>query len=114
MSSLVEYVQQNWDQQNLIHLAAFVMWRLNWIHPFENGNGRTARAAAYLALSAKHGNHLPAKNTIILQIIANKEAYYQALRDCDAKNAAGAVDYLANFENFVAFLLKEQLRASLP
>ena len=29
-----------------IDAAAYVLWRINWIHPFEDGNGRTARAAA--------------------------------------------------------------------
>ncbi|MBL8221394.1 MAG: Fic family protein, partial [Bryobacterales bacterium] len=29
-----------------------VMWRLNWIHPFFGGNGRTARSASYLVLCA--------------------------------------------------------------
>ncbi|MEX1365172.1 MAG: Fic family protein [Nannocystaceae bacterium] len=25
----------------------YTLWRLNWIHPFVEGNGRTARAACY-------------------------------------------------------------------
>jgi hypothetical protein len=28
-------------------LAAYGLWRLNWIHPFVEGNGRTARAVCY-------------------------------------------------------------------
>jgi Fic family protein len=33
-----------------IRTAAYLLWRLNWIHPFAGGNGRTSRAIAYLAL----------------------------------------------------------------
>lgn len=33
-----------WDQSDAVTLAAFALWRLNWIHPFVNGNGRTATA----------------------------------------------------------------------
>lgn len=35
-----------------VHLAAYAVWRLNWIHPFGDGNGRTSRALAYLVLCA--------------------------------------------------------------
>src|SRR5690606_10993004 len=31
-----------WDESAPIALSAFVLWRLNWIHPFDDGNGRTA------------------------------------------------------------------------
>lgn len=27
-----------------VHLASYLMWRMNWIHPFFGGNGRTARS----------------------------------------------------------------------
>lgn len=115
IAELIKYIEENWDKRDLVHLSAFVLWRLNWIHPFENGNGRTARAAAYLVLSAKHGNHLPAKNTIVQQIIANRQPYYQQLRQCDAKFTAGAGPAsVADLESFLGYLLKEQLKASLP
>jgi Fic family protein len=38
-----------------IFIAAYVLWRICWIHPFDDGNGRTARAASYLALSVRLG-----------------------------------------------------------
>ena len=28
----------NWDDSTPVHLASYVMWRLNWIHPFTDGN----------------------------------------------------------------------------
>jgi Fic family protein len=30
-----------------LHVASYLMWRLNWIHPFCEGNGRTSRAAPH-------------------------------------------------------------------
>jgi Fic family protein len=42
MEELCDYVNENWNK-SAIHLAAYVMWRLNWIHPFADGNGRTSR-----------------------------------------------------------------------
>lgn len=48
IEDLCDYVNENWGRRNALHLCAYVMWRLNWIHPFTDGNGRTARAASYL------------------------------------------------------------------
>jgi Fic family protein len=52
VEDLCEYVNQNFNDKSALHLSAYAMWRLNWIHPFD-GNGRTARAASYLVLCAK-------------------------------------------------------------
>lgn len=39
-------IHENWTiVQSPTILAAYALWRLNWIHPFIEGNGRTARAA---------------------------------------------------------------------
>ena len=46
MDDFVNSVNRNWDKADPLVLASLVLWRLNYIHPFINGNGRTARAAA--------------------------------------------------------------------
>jgi fido (protein-threonine AMPylation protein) len=46
IEEMCEYVTDNWSRP-AIHLTAYALWRLNWIHPFTDGNGRTARAVAY-------------------------------------------------------------------
>ncbi|MFX9016038.1 Fic family protein, partial [Acinetobacter baumannii] len=33
-----------WRTGDALDATAFALWRINWIHPFKNGNGRTARA----------------------------------------------------------------------
>lgn len=50
VEELCDYVNDNWDAATALHLAAYVMWRLNWVHPLADGNGRTARAISYLVL----------------------------------------------------------------
>jgi Fic family protein len=47
IEEMCDYVNDNLDKP-AIHLSAYVLWRLNWIHPFDDGNGRTARALSYL------------------------------------------------------------------
>ncbi len=59
IEELCDYVNDRWSTASAAHLAAYVMWRINWIHPFDDGNGRTARAASYLVLLAKTGSVLP-------------------------------------------------------
>ena len=43
VEDMCDYVNEQWRDAAAIHLAAYLMWRLNWIHPFADGNGRTAR-----------------------------------------------------------------------
>ena len=45
MDDFVNIVNRRWEKADPVWLAAYVLWRLNHIHPFINGNGRTARAA---------------------------------------------------------------------
>lgn len=115
MAGLISYVNRNWNSANLLHLAAYVLWRLNWIHPFPNGNGRTSRAAAYMVLNIKHGQLLPSKNSIIEQIVADRQPYYQALRYADdvSRDTGDEVAALAPMENLLGQMLKEQIKANL-
>ena len=43
VEDMCDYVNENWEAKSAIHLAAYIMWRLNWIHPFADGNGRLSR-----------------------------------------------------------------------
>jgi Fic/DOC family len=44
MDDFVNTVNRTWEQTDPVVLATYVLWRVNNIHPFINGNGRTARA----------------------------------------------------------------------
>lgn len=83
IDEMCEYVNDNWGSRSALHLAAFVMWRLNWIHPFIDGNGRTTRAVSYYALCAKLNFHIPGVMTIPEMITKDKGPYYAALEGGD-------------------------------
>jgi len=55
VEDMCDYVSEKWENRTAIHLAAYVMWRLNWIHPFADGNGRTSRMVSYVVMSIKVG-----------------------------------------------------------
>jgi Fic family protein len=91
-----------------VHLAAYVLWKLNWIHPFADGNGRTARAIAYVVLSIKLDSVLPGAPTIPEQISGNKKPYYDALEAADKCLAGGEVD-VSDLEKMLDAMLSTQL-----
>lgn len=108
IEEMCDYVNNNWKTKSPLHLAAYVMWRLNWIHPFTDGNGRTARAASYLVLCTRLGYRLPGTNTIPDQISKDKMPYYKALEAADKASLAGEID-LRELENLLGALLVNQL-----
>jgi Fic family protein len=110
VEDLCEYVNVHWKQRNALHLAAYVMWRLNWIHPFTDGNGRTARAASYLILCLRLGYLLPGKRTIPDQIAEDRTPYYKALEAADQSCRHGQLD-LAIMEELLEGMLAAQLVA---
>lgn len=108
LEELCDYVNENWDGQSAIQLAAYVMWRINWIHPFADGNGRTSRALSYLILCVRLGYRLPGSLTIPELIADNKKPYYDALEAADVAFDNGAVD-VSEMENLLDGLLAKQL-----
>lgn len=107
VDELCEYINLNWEK-SAFHLAAYVMWRLNWIHPFSDGNGRTSRAASYLVLCVRLGGELPGDQTIPAQIERNKAPYYKALERADATCGTGNPD-LEPMEELLKELLHNQI-----
>lgn len=47
MDQFISFIHENWFNLSSTQLAAYGLWRLNWVHPFIEGNGRTARATCY-------------------------------------------------------------------
>src|SRR5580698_6198639 len=93
MDRFFSVVHENWDiQDHPTALAAYALWRLNWIHPFVEGNGRTARAACYYLLCLKHGQLLPGVKIVPERIRDNRARYYDALEAADRAWENGALD----------------------
>lgn len=107
MEHLCEYVNSRWEK-SAVHLAAYVLWKLNWIHPFSDGNGRTARAASYVVMSVKLDSILPGAPTIPDQIADDKSPYYEALEKADKALEAGEVD-VGDLEKLLSGMLAKQL-----
>jgi Fic family protein len=113
VEELCDYVNESWNRVSPIHLAAYVLWRLNWIHPFVDGNGRTTRIISFIVLCVRVGYRLPGSNTIPDQIARHKKPYYEALEKADkAFSATGQVDVSA-MEALVSDLLAKQLASIL-
>lgn len=107
VEDLCDYVNDNWNKP-AVHLAAYVMWRVNWIHPFMDGNGRTARAFSYAVLCIRLGYQLPGTLTIPRQIADEKGPYYDALEAADQAFENGDID-LGQMEKLLADKLAAQL-----
>jgi hypothetical protein len=108
MDDFINQVNWAWSGADPVALAAFVLWRVNAIPPFINGNGRTARAASYYVLCAKLGGWLPGE--VILPELLKREraAYVAALKEADSR----APDGLAALHALMQRLLAEQLATS--
>lgn len=108
MDDFVNTVNRAWDQTDAVSLATTVLWRLNHIHPFINGNGRTARAASYFVLCLKTGGWLPGETILPELLRQNREEYVAALKKGDASLKAGALD-LTDLHTLISQLLDTQL-----
>jgi Fic family protein len=107
VEELCDYVNDHWSE-SAIHLCAYVMWRVNWVHPFMGGNGRTSRAASYLVLCARLGQRLPGRLTIAEQIVASRFPYYDALDAADLAWSKGILDVTV-MEQLLSGMLATQL-----
>lgn len=91
-----------------LETAAYLMWRVNWIHPFFGGNGRTSRAVSYLGLSVGLNMELPGRLTIPDQIVADRNPYYNALEEAHAAWKEGRLE-LGPLVSLLDAMLQRQL-----
>jgi Fic family protein len=111
MEDFVNTVNRAWDTSDAVALATYVLWRLNYIHPFINGNGRTARAACYFVLCIKAGGWLPGETILPELLRRERPAYIDALKQADQTLRNGNLD-LSDLHALVSLLLDEQLATS--
>jgi len=112
MEDLVNDVNRTWENSsNPIIIASYVLWRLNAIHPFINGNGRTARAACYFVLCVAFGKWLPGK-TILPELIRDShDEYVSNLRLVDQSERENKLD-LTPLHQFISKLLEQQIQSA--
>ena len=88
MGAFMKWLKRNWQKTNPIELASLVHFKLVHIHPFIDGNGRTARLLTNLILMQK--GYPPA---IILK--ADRKKYYRVLDQAHRENFAPFVNFVA-------------------
>jgi Fic family protein len=114
MDDFVNTVNRSWDQNmDPIGLATYVLWRVNNIHPFINGNGRTARATCYFVLCIAAGGLLPGTKVLPELIRQNRQEYCDALQLGHDSFAIGNLD-LSVLHALVSRLVNEQLQSAAP
>ena len=100
-------------EDDAMFLAAFVMWKIAWIHPFEDGNGRTARAVSYLVMCQRLGKELDGERPVPQRIKYAPIAYVRALEAADHAWVSGIVD-VSRLQRLIEFCLTAQLRNDPP
>ncbi len=93
-----------------LHRSAYALWRINWIHPFGEGNGRVARAAAYMVFSVGERTVLPGDVALPERIAREKIKYYRLLGEADRAWKRSKKVALTNLEQFLGRLIQAQLR----
>ena len=83
-------------------MGAYALWRINFIHPFVNGNGRTARAMCYFIICGSIGGELPGAPTIPELLSQERAEYVKLLQVADKGNIQPLTD-------LVSSLLSKQL-----
>lgn len=109
MDRFISAIHENWYIWTATELAAYGLWRLNWIHPFIEGNGRTARAACYYLLSVRSGSLLKGRKTVPERIKEDRDGYERALQAADLAWHNGHLDFSV-MEEYLAALLQAQLQ----
>lgn len=113
MDDFINTVNINLATADPVELAAYVLWRLNYIHPFNNGNGRTARAAAYYVLCVRSGGWLRGSPILPELLVQNRDEYVAALKAADASLPTGSLDLSALHALLTRLLEQQMLNARL-
>lgn len=88
MRDFVQAVNQRWAVMDPFGLSAYCLWQINRIHPFVNGNGRTARALCHYVFCAMIGGEAGADGVFLPELIRNnRPEYVDLLKACDERGS---------------------------
>jgi len=107
MDDFINRTNREWTSSPSVELAARALWEINMIHPFVNGNGRTARAVCYFILCVGTGLMLPGQRIIpeLMQEPQYRLLYREALKEADKGN-------LQSLNALVSHLLEVQIMSA--
>ena len=109
MDDLVNRVNRNWESTESAELASYALWAVTNIHPFVNGNGRTARAVCYFILCVKIGGLLPGQ-AILPEVLRQEPVrgeYIKALQVADGGD-------LSDLTTLISLLIRWQIGSGGP
>lgn len=114
MDDFVNRINRHWEAADPVVLATHVLWRLNNIHPFINGNGRTARTAAYYVLCLRNGGLIRGSVTLPELLKRDRDEYCIHLQHAhDTFATTGEAD-ISPLHQMVSRLLNEQINSAHP
>lgn len=88
MTNIIEWFAKNRQKLHPVELAALLHHKLVYIHPFFDGNGRTARLVMNIAL-------MRAKYPLVIILKNDRQKYYRVLAQADKGKYAGLVLFVA-------------------
>lgn len=113
MADFLVNLHKLYDNSTPLKLAAYALWRLNWIHPFAQGNGRSSRALCYFLICQKYDMWFP--GTPMHELIRqNRDEYCDLLSAADKTIDASNIADLGAIEAFLERLMAEQINSVTP
>ncbi|HEX7856075.1 MAG TPA: Fic family protein [Sphingobium sp.] len=116
MDDFLKVLHEDWSSFDPVQASAYTLWAVNHIHPFADGNGRTARALSYFVLCKKIGQWLPGSVTVMELIRAdNRPQYCQILQKMhDARQHPAFRTNLTEMTAFLNDLILRQIQSVPP
>jgi Fic family protein len=112
MDLFVDEVNRHWESFDSLLLATYVIWKINYIHPFMNGNGRAARAACLYVLCLKAGGWKFEQLPELLR--THRPAYVAALQHAHQAYEANGQPDLSLLHALLAQLINSILPPQAP
>lgn len=112
MEAFLNVLHHNWASWDAVRAASYALWGVNHVHPFCEGNGRTARALSYYVLCKKLNRWLPGTVTVLELIRTQHRNHHCEIlqRMHDARKRPGMETSLDEMVALIDALVLEQIR----
>lgn len=95
MRELVKFINKPYDQQFDLLKVSVAHHQFVWIHPFRNGNGRTARLLTYAMIVRLFDVRQSRLFNPTAVFCSDRNKYYEMLKVADSKNNEAMVQWCA-------------------
>lgn len=112
MDAFLDHLHKNWATMSPVEAAAYALWGVNHVHPFCEGNGRTARALSYYVLCKKLNQWIPGQMTVVELIrTAHRAHHCEILQKMhEARQRPDMVTDLTEMAALIDQLLLQQIK----